>query len=75
MASVMLYISLYLLCCSVNIYVCLVCYVSDSVCELNIFESVVVILFLNVLEVLSVGGGALLYRPCMVFQRMCVLCL
>ena len=25
------------------------------------------------LEVLSVGGGAMLDRPCMVFQRMCVL--
>ena len=23
----------------------------------------------------SVGGGALLDRPCMVFQRVCVLCL
>ena len=36
---------------------------------------VVVILLLNVMEVFSVGGGALLDRPCMVFQRMCVLCL
>ena len=30
---------------------------------------------LNVIEVFSVGGGALLDRPCMVFQRMCMLCL
>ena len=36
---------------------------------------VVAILVLNVIEVLNVGGGALLDRPCMVFQRMCVLCL
>ena len=36
---------------------------------------VVVILLLNVMEVFSVGGGALLDRPCMVFQRMCMLCL
>ena len=36
---------------------------------------VVVILSLNVMEVFSVGGGALLDRPCMVFQRICVLCL
>ena len=36
---------------------------------------VVVILLLNVMEVFSVGGGALLDRPCMVFQIMCVLCL
>ena len=28
----------------------------------------------DVMEVLRVGGGALLDRPCMVFQRMCVLC-
>ena len=36
---------------------------------------VVVILLLNVMEVFSVGGGALLYTPCMAFQIMCVLCL
>ena len=29
----------------------------------------------NAMAVFSVGGGALLDRPCMVFQRMCVLCL
>ena len=33
----------------------------------------VVILLLNVMEVFSVGGGDLLARPCMVFQRVCVL--
>ena len=33
---------------------------------------VVDILFLNVMDVFSVGGGALLDRPCMVFQRMCM---
>ena len=32
---------------------------------------VFVILLLNVMELLSVVGGALLDRPCMVFQRMC----
>ena len=36
---------------------------------------VVAILLLNVMDVLSVCGGALLDRPCMVFQRVCVLCL
>ena len=36
---------------------------------------VVVVLLFNVMEAFSVGGGALLDRPCMVFQRMCVLCL
>ena len=34
---------------------------------------VIVILLLNVMEVFSVGGAALLDRSCMVFQRMCVL--
>ena len=37
---------------------------------------VVAILLLNVMmDVVSVGGCAMLDRPCMVFQRMCVLCL
>ena len=36
---------------------------------------VFVILLLNVMELLCVVGGALLDRPCMVFHRMCVLCL
>ena len=68
------------MCFSVNGSVCLVCCVFDSVCELfgetihNMY-GVVVILLLNVMEVLRVGGDALLDRPCMVFQRMCVLCL
>ena len=50
----------------------------DSVCEmsgdtiLNIL-GVVVISLVNVMEVLSVGGCALLDKPCVVFQRMCVL--
>ena len=34
---------------------------------------VVAILLLNVMNVFSVNGGALLDIPCMVFQRMCVL--
>ena len=36
---------------------------------------VVVILLLNGMEVISLGGGALLDRLCMIFQRMCVLCM
>ena len=36
---------------------------------------VMTILLLNVMEVFSVDGGALLDKPYMVFQRMCVLCL
>ena len=51
------------------------CCVSDSVCEcllkhFVIFLGVIFILLLNVMEMLSVGGGALLNRLCMVFQRM-----
>ena len=37
--------------------------------------AVFVILLLNVMELLSVVGGVLLDRPCMVFHRMCVLCM
>ena len=35
---------------------------------------VVAILLLNVMDVFSVCGGALLDRPCMVIQRVCMLC-
>ena len=58
------------------------CFVFDSVCELfsetirfTMCLGVVAILLLNVMEVFSVGGGALLDRPCMVLQIMCGLCL
>ena len=61
------------MCCSVNRSVGLVCYRFDN--QFAICLGVVVILLLNVMEVFSVGGGALLDRPCMVFQIMCVLCL
>ena len=46
------------------------CCVLDSVCELCV--GVVAILLLNVMDVFSVCGGALLDRPCMVFQSVCV---
>ena len=67
------------LCFSVDVSVRLVCCVFNSVCELfgetirNV--GVVAVLLLNVMDVFSVGGGALLDRPCMVFHRVCVLCL
>ena len=76
--------SLYFLCCSVNVSVCLVCCVLDSVCELfgNKIRDVfgcgccfVVVLLLNVMDVFRVGGGALLDIQCMVSHRLCVLCL
>ena len=53
-------ISLYVVCCSVNVPVCCL--------------GVVAILLLNVMDVFSVCGGALLDKPCMVFQRVCVCC-
>ena len=72
-------ISLYFICCSVNGAVSLVCCVFDSVnCLVNQFAicfGVVDILLLNVMEVFSVGGGALLDRPCMIIQIMYVLCM
>ena len=49
-------ISLYFLCCSVNGPVFLGCCVFVN--DFAIFLGVVVILLLNVMEVLSVGGGA-----------------
>ena len=68
------------MCCSVNVSVCFVCCVLDNVCELfgETIRNVcgcVAILLLNVMDVFSVCGGALLDRSCMVFQRVCVLCL
>ena len=65
-------ISLYFVCCSI----CLSCvFVNCLVKQFAICLGVVVILLLNVIEVFSVCGGALLDRPYMVFHRMCVLCM
>ena len=71
-------IALYFMCYSVNGSVCLVCLTVFVNCLLNQFAislGVVFILLFNVMEVFSVGGCSLLDRPCMVFQRICVLCL
>ena len=61
--------------CSVGVSVCFVCcvFVNCLVKQFAMCLGVVAILLLNVIDVFSVGGGALLDRPCMVFQRMCVL--
>ena len=48
-------------------------FVNCLVKQFAIYLGVVVILLLNVMEVFSVGRGALLNRPCMGFQRMCML--
>ena len=68
-------VSLYVLCCSVSVSVCLACltvFVNCLVKQFAIRLGVVAILLLNVIDVFSVGGGTLLDRPCMVFQRMCM---
>ena len=55
---------------------CLTVFVKNClVKQFAICLGVVSILLLNVMEVFSVCGGALLDRSCMVLQRVCVLCL
>ena len=54
---------------------CLTVFVNCLVKQFAMCLGVVAVLLLNVMDVFSVGGGALLDRPCMVFHRMCVLCL
>ena len=50
-------------------------FVNCLVKQFSMCSGVVAIVLLNVMDVFSVGGGALLDRPCLVFQRMCVLCM
>ena len=68
---------LYVVCCSVNVSVCFVCcvFVNCLVKQFAMCLGVVAILFLNVMDVFSVCGGALLDRPCMVqsLQLLCIL--
>ena len=79
MLSVMLYpcilcvpllMDLFVLCVA-----CLTVFVNCLVKQFAMCLGVVAILLLNFMDVFSVGGGALLDRACMVFLRMCVLCL
>ena len=62
-------ISLYFMCFSVSVSVCLVCcvFVNCLVKQFAMWFGVVAILLLNVMDEFSVGGGALLDRLCMVF--------
>ena len=55
------------------LFVLCVCELFHQTIHKHICLGVVTILLLNVMEGFSVGGGALLDRPCTVFQRMCVL--
>ena len=54
-------------------FACLTVFVNCLVKQFAICLGVVAISLLNVMEVISAGGGALLDIPCMVFQIMCVL--
>ena len=62
---------------SVMLYPCMLCVtlLMDLFVLCAACLGVVIILLLNVMEVFSVAGGALLDRLCMVFQRMCMFCL
>ena len=64
-----------LMCLFVLCVACLTVFVNCLVKQFAMCVGVVAILLLNVMDVFSVCGGALLDRPCMVFQRVCVLCL
>ena len=48
---------------------CLTVFVNCLVKQFEMCLSVVAVLLLNVMDVFSVGGGALLDRPCMVFHK------
>ena len=61
-----------LMCLFVLCVVCLTVFVNCLVKQFAMCLGVVAILLLNVMDVFSVCGGALLDRPCMVFQRVCV---
>ena len=54
---------------------CLTVFLNCLVKQFEMCLGVVAVLLLNVMDVFSVGGRALLDRPHMVFHRMCVLCL
>ena len=54
---------------------CLTVCVNCLVKQFAMCLAVVAVLLLNVMDMFSVGGGALLDRPCMVFHIMYVLCL
>ena len=70
MCCVALSMHLFVLCVT-----CLTVFVNCLVKQFVICLGVAVILLLNVMELFNVVGGALLNRPCMAFQRVCVLCL
>ena len=62
-----------LMCLFVLSIACLTVVVNCLVKQFTMCLGLVAILMLNVMDVFSVCGGALLDRPCIVFQRVCVL--
>ena len=64
-----------LMCLFVLCVACLTVFVNCLMKHFAMCMGLVTILLLNVMEVFSVCGGALLDIPCMVFQKVCVLCL
>ena len=70
MLCVALLMGLFVLCVA-----CLTVFVNCLVKQFAMCVGVVDILLLNVMDVFSVCGGVLLDRPCMVFERVCMLCL
>ena len=70
MLCVALLMRLFVLCVA-----CLTVFVNGLVKQFAMCLGVVAILLLNVMDVFSVCGVALLDRQCMVFQRVYVLCL
>ena len=75
--SVMLYPCILCVALLMDLFVlCVACFTVFVNCLVKQFAICLGVIFLlNVMDVFSVRGGALLDRPCMVFQRMCVLCL
>ena len=79
MVSVMLYPCMMCVALSMDQFAfcvaCLTVFVNCLVTQFAICLGVFAILLLKVMELLCVVGGAPLDRPCMVFYKMCVLCL
>ena len=60
---------------SVMLYICMFCVACLTVFVHCLVKQFAICLGVFVILLLCVIGGALLDRPCMVFHRMCVLCL
>ena len=79
MVSVMLYPCMFCVVLSMDLFVlcvaCVTVFVNCLVKQFAICLGAFVILLLIVIELFSMVVGALLDRSCMVFHRMCMLCL